>query len=123
MIRLTKKMSNDRKNLGAGGEQQAAAFLLAKRYQIIDQNIRFDFGEIDILAKDPDGTIVVVEVKTKISDDITEPHEAVNAAKQKKLLRLARAIEAEYPESPIRIDVISIVEDKIEHIKNAVWVK
>ena len=97
--------------------------MLAKRYQIIDQNIRFDFGEIDILAKDPDGTIVVVEVKTKISDDITEPHEAVNAAKQKKLLRLARAIEAEYPESPIRIDVISIVEDKIEHIKNAVWVK
>ena len=116
-------MTNDRKNLGAGGEQQAAAFLLAKKYKIIDQNVRFDFGEIDILAKDPDGTIVVVEVKTKISDDITEPHEAVNAAKQRKLLRLARIIEAQYPDDPIRIDVISIVEDKIEHIINAVWVK
>lgn len=115
-------MTNDRKNLGAGGEQQAAAFLLAKNYQIIDQNISFGFGEIDILAKDVDGTIVVVEVKTKISDDITEPHEAVGVSKQRTLLRLARAIEAQYPKSPIRIDVISIVEDKIEHIENAVWV-
>lgn len=115
-------MSKDRKHLGSTGENKAVSFLISHGLKILDQNIRFDFGEIDILAKDMDGAVVVVEVKTKISDDITEPHEAVNAAKQKKLLRLARAIEAQYPESPIRIDVISIVEDKIEHIENAVWV-
>lgn len=116
-------MLNDRKNLGSTGENQAVNFLTTHRYKIIDQNIRFDFGEIDILAQDPDKTIVLVEVKTKISDDITEPHEAVGASKQRTLLRLARAIEAQYPDRPIRIDVISIVEDKIEHIVNAVWVR
>lgn len=116
-------MTRERKQLGQKGEQQAAAFLVSRGYKILGQNIRYDFGEIDILAQDKDQTVVVVEVKAKISDDICEPHEAVNTSKQHKLLRLARTVEALYPDHPIRIDVISIVEDQIEHIKNAVWIK
>lgn len=116
-------MNNERKNLGFGGERAAALFLVKKGYKIIDQNLNFGFGEIDILAEDKDKTVVLVEVKTKISDDITEPHEAVNPAKQRKLLRLAQVIEEQYSDHSIRIDVISIVDNKIEHIKNAVWQK
>lgn len=116
-------MTKKRKQLGSTGENQAAAFLTNHSYKILDQNLRFDFGEIDILAEAPDKTIVVVEVKTKISDDITEPHEAVTDHKKRQLLRLARAIEATFPDRSIRIDVISIVGDKIEQIENAIWVK
>lgn len=116
-------MPKDRQNLGSQGERQAALFLKEKGYKILDQNLRFKFGEIDLLAEDKDKTVVIVEVKTKLSDDITEPHEAVNLAKQRKLLYLARVIEEQYPSQPIRIDVISIVEDKLEHIENAVWKK
>lgn len=114
-------MTKERKQIGSKGESRAITFLVDHNYKILDQNLRFSFGEIDILAEDQDGAIVIVEVKTKISDDITEPYEAVTEHKKHRLLRLARAIEASYSDRPIRIDVISIVEDKIEHIENAVW--
>lgn len=114
-------MSLKRKKLGQSGEQQAALFLTRLGYCILKRNLCLPFGEIDILAKAPDSTIVVVEVKTKLSDDITEPHQSVTFAKQKKLIMLAKAMEVNYPNSPIRIDVISIKGEEVEHIENAVW--
>lgn len=116
-------MSQERKQLGQKGEQQAALFLKQQGYKIIKQNLSFKFGEIDILAQDKDGTIVIVEVKTKVTDKISQPHESVTVAKQRKLLMLARIIEEQYLNSPIRIDVVSIKEGEIEHIKNAIWRK
>ena len=116
-------MSKERKELGREGEQQAALFLKKQGYKIIEQNLKLKIGEIDLLAKDIDGTIVIVEVKTKRDESISEPHESVTIAKQRKLLMLARIIEEFYPRNPIRIDVISITDLKIEHLKNAIWKK
>jgi putative endonuclease len=49
---------------GALGEQIAAKFLKKKGYRIIEQNHREKWGELDIIAKSPDKTLVFVEVKT-----------------------------------------------------------
>ncbi len=111
-----------RKQLGASGEDLAEKFLRRKNYKILSRNIRLKFGEIDILAQNKDD-IVLVEVKTKTSDDFGKPYEEVDYFKKKKLSQLARAISQKYPDKNIRIDVISIQMNEppeIEHLENAV---
>ncbi|HXF44217.1 MAG TPA: YraN family protein [Candidatus Paceibacterota bacterium] len=50
--------------LGAWGEDRACEYLVENDYRIIDRNFRKAWGEIDIVAKYKDGTLVFVEVKT-----------------------------------------------------------
>ncbi|TSC96418.1 MAG: putative endonuclease [Candidatus Berkelbacteria bacterium Licking1014_2] len=112
-------MGDARKILGFRGEKRAVQFLVRKNYQILDQNLRLKFGEIDILAADGDD-IVIVEVKTKTGDEMGNPLEQIDKKKRKKLLLLAREIYRLYPDRNIRIDAIGIEDNKIDHIKNAV---
>lgn len=57
--KTTKKVS-----IGDIGEEIACGYLVEIGYRIIERNKRFDFGEIDIVAKSQDKTLVFVEVKT-----------------------------------------------------------
>ncbi|MFA7253714.1 MAG: YraN family protein [Patescibacteria group bacterium] len=108
---------------GNKGEEIAAKYLEQKGYKIIDRNVNFEFGEIDILAQ-LSKTIVIVEVKTVRGSGFGLAQDLVRFAKQNKLRLLARAVEQQYPKSPIRIDVIgvdmSLGQPEIEHIESAV---
>lgn len=116
-------MTFQRKQLGASGEDLAEEYLVDKGYKILQRNLRLKVGEIDILVQNGK-TIVIVEVKTKKFIRQGLPEEQVDYFKQKKLCLLARAICQQYPNQPIRIDVIAIdetdFEPKINHIVNAV---
>jgi putative endonuclease len=111
------------KNTGNIGEDLAVKYLVGKGYKIVDRNINFSFGEIDILASYKE-TIVIVEVKTVRGSGFGLAQELVRFAKQNKLRLLARGIEQKYPSRTIRIDVVgvdmSMDEPKIEHIESAV---
>ena len=77
-------------SLGRRGERVAARTLKRRGYFIREQNWRCDFGEIDIIAQER-RTLVFIEVKTRraeIASDFT-PVDAVGAAKQRRLKRLA----------------------------------
>ena len=75
--------------LGRRGEMIAWQELVRRGYQILEKNYRCALGEIDIVAQ-KNKTLVFVEVKTRSQDDFYGiPEEAVHAAKQRKLLRLA----------------------------------
>jgi len=50
--------------LGAWGEKRACGYLVQKHFQIVERNIRKPWGELDIVAKSPDRTLVFIEVKT-----------------------------------------------------------
>ncbi len=50
--------------LGKLGEDLACGYLVDKGYKIIERNFRKPWGELDIIAKSPDKTLVFVEVKT-----------------------------------------------------------
>ncbi|MDO8444115.1 MAG: YraN family protein [bacterium] len=108
---------------GGEGEEIAALYLEQKGYKIIDRNVEFPFGEIDILARTRK-IIVIVEVKTVRGGGFGEAVDLVRFAKQKKLKLLARAIEQQYPDKTIRIDVVGVdltcSEPKIEHLESAV---
>ena len=105
---------------GNRGEDQAVEYLEEKGYKILERNITYPFGEIDILAETPSKSIVIVEVKTVSGSGWGSAHDLVRHKKQEKLKLLALAIEKEYSGCNIRIDVIGIDGNKIEHIENAV---
>jgi len=120
MTNQLKKTTNksSRQEIGAAGERRAAAFLMQNEHTIIGCNLRFGrLGEIDILSRAPDGTLVVVEVKTR-TGDFTNPAANITATKQQHLRRLARVVASQYPKSNVRIDVIEVLPDQINHIED-----
>ena len=77
------KMIN-KKKLGNFGEKIATQYLGNKGYKIEKTNYYCKFGEIDIIARDRDGTYVFVEVKTRRNTLYGRPSEYVDYKKQNK---------------------------------------
>lgn len=119
-------MSADSRQVGDEGEEAAAAYLRHRGYSIRGRNIRFPYGEIDILAEDPDGCLVVVEVKTQRSLAYKDPLLQVNPHKARTLWRLAQTVTLRYPSEDVRIDIVSVYqpssfeECRITHYPNAI---
>ena len=114
-------------SVGRRGERLAARWLKRHGYQILAVNLRYRFGEVDLLVQAPDRrTIVFVEVKSATPP--TESHLAsrpagdapphrhwlpemrVNARKQRQLTVLAGYMTRRYgfTNRPIRFDVIGV---------------
>jgi len=64
--------------------------------------------------------LVIIEVKTKSSGVFGLASDMITLKKKRKLLQLAKALWQKYPKHNIRIDVVAIDEDKIDHIISAV---
>lgn len=125
-------MSNPAQELGKWGEKLAADFLIKLGYAIIARNVRTPYGEIDLIAQQPDEsnpdgtTIVFVEVKTRRSQSYGFPEESITASKQEHLISAALHYLQEHPEfdQDWRIDVIAIeryenLDPIIHHFENA----
>ncbi|GHD11905.1 YraN family protein [Zhihengliuella salsuginis] len=95
--------------LGARGEELAARYLTANGYEILERNWRCRDGEIDIVASRR-GVHVVVEVKTRTSDDYGHAAEAVTERKRRRLFGLAWqwSRSAGIPVRRLQVDVIAI---------------
>ena len=63
--------------LGRYGEDLAAKYLAAHGYDVIERNVRYRFGEVDIIAK-KENMLIVVEVKTRRTQTYGMPCEAVH---------------------------------------------
>ncbi len=109
---------------GKEGEKIAAAYLKKNGYRIIDINFRCPLGEVDIVARE-DKEIVFVEVKTRKSNKLGYPEQAVGIRKQKKMSQLALWYLQEKNISDVaaRFDVLAITlfpeGNDIKLIKNA----
>jgi putative endonuclease len=115
-----------RRHLGAFGERVAAAHLEAKGYRIRARNFRCREGEIDIVAEDGD-CLVFVEVRTRRGDAFGTPAESVTAAKERRLLTVAKAYLQEHSDVPAnqRIDVVGVELSRgrllaVQHIEGAI---
>jgi putative endonuclease len=102
-------MKDSRKQLGAAGEDLAAAALIKQGYQILERNYLAPIGEIDLVARQGK-TLVIVEVKTRRSTRFGSPQEAVSRAKQAKLQHLAEYYlqQKGLLETPVRFDVVAV---------------
>jgi putative endonuclease len=76
------------RELGALGESLVADDLTAQGWQVIDRNVRFPSGELDLIALEGT-TLVFCEVKTRRSLLTGTPQEAVTPNKLVRLRRLA----------------------------------
>lgn len=108
--------------LGRQGENLACVYLGRKGYKIIEKNFRKKWGEIDIIAKAPDRTLVFVEVKTMIfseasADELLSenllPEDQLTREKFLKLSRTAAGYAASRPDlindkAGWQIDLIAI---------------
>lgn len=97
---------------GNRGEDLAAEYLIAKGHTIIDRQHRKPWGELDIVAKAGDGTLVFVEVKAMgAGGGAFTPEGNMTAAKVMKTKRAALAYANANPKLSgrgWRIDVIAI---------------
>lgn len=111
--------------LGKKGETIAIAYLRERGYEILHTNWRYQKSEIDIIAREAQ-ELVVVEVKTRSSDNVERPKEAVTPSKQKRIVKAADAyIQENKIDLECRFDIVSIIikegETEVEHIKDAFY--
>ncbi len=114
-------MSLLKKMLGKEGEDRAAEFLKKCGYRILERNYSTSHGEIDLIALDRD-EVVFVEVKTRTSDAYGAPELAVNAQKQRRMIRAALGYikYKKLHQVPCRFDVVAIsAGQEVELIRNA----
>ena len=100
----------DRAETGRRGEAAAARFYEKQGAALITHNYHTRMGEIDLILREPDGTIVLCEVKTRSPDPLASPAEAVTLAKQRKLIRAAKYYLQQTGQShePARFDVAEV---------------
>ncbi len=109
---------------GKEGEKIAAAYLKKNGYRIIETNFRCAIGEIDIIAREKD-ELVFLEVKTRRSEDLGFPEQAVGIKKQKKMSQLALWYlqYKNIKNTNSRFDVLAVIMlpsgNEIKLIKNA----
>lgn len=117
---LATKKPRYKQVLGKRGEAFAARYLRERGAEIIAANVSYRVGEIDLIAREADGTIVFVEVKTRA----TASFGVAEAVTPQKLARLRKAA-AQWldgkPLSSVRFDVITLLERgqgfALEHFK------
>jgi len=99
--------------LGMSGEELACAELQRRGYAILERRYRTRAGEIDIVARDG-GTVVFVEVKTRMGSAFGGAAVAVTGWKQRRVAHLALDYLSRHGlhACPCRFDVVAIdVED------------
>lgn len=109
-------METRKQIVGQLGEKIAKNYLIKKGYQIIDQNYRQTWGEIDIIAK-KDKTWFFVEVKTMIkfgdSEQNLTPEDQMTQSKIKKLNRtILGYLNHFHIDEEWQLDLIAIEIDK-----------
>lgn len=106
-----KKRERDPRKVESGrsGESLATLLLEENSLLILDRNVRYRDGELDIIALDG-ATLVFVEVKWRRNDDRGSPAEAVTPRKRQRVLRAARRWLAANPRpgAAVRFDVVAI---------------
>lgn len=116
----------DHNHTGSTGEELACAYLQAHGLEILERNWRHGRHELDIIAR-TGRELVVVEVKTRSSDQFGQPEEAVKKGKRGRMIKAANAyLGSTASDLAVRFDIVSIVlhtsgKHYIHHIPDAFY--
>lgn len=112
--------------VGREGEERALRHLLAQGLRLVQRNYRVargpaaPGGEIDLILREGDGTLVFVEVRLR--GDVRHGGAAgtISRAKQRRIVHAARHFLLRWPElPPCRFDVVAIDGGHIEWLQGA----
>jgi putative endonuclease len=82
-------VADERRSIGQAAEDAAAAWLARAGFAVLERNVRFPEGEIDLVCRDGDA-IVFVEVKCRRAHWGEGPGDAVSWDKRRRLVGLAQ---------------------------------
>ena len=113
--------------IGRRGEDIAHRYLQAKGYSVVHRNYKTPGAkaEADLVAWDGD-TLVIIEVKTRTSEQYGPPERNINRVKELKVITAGEhyARRVDVPQERLRFDAISIVllgeTIKVEHFPGSI---
>ena len=111
---------------GDAGEARALAHLLGQGLALVQRNYRVargphaHGGEVDLILRERDGTLVFVVVRARASPSHGGAAASVGAAKQRSLVFAAQHfLRTLRTAPPCRFDVVAIDGDRIEWLRAA----
>jgi putative endonuclease len=111
---------------GDAAEARALAWLQARGLTLVQRNYRLARGpharggEIDLILREPDGTLVFLEVRARSGSAHGGAAASVTAAKQQRLRRAAQHYLMRFETlPPCRLDVLAIDGERIEWLRGA----
>lgn len=102
-------------------EDLALAFLKRRGMRLVARNVRSRFGEIDLVMREPDGTLVFVEVRSRGSPAFGGALASVTARKQRRIAHAAAGFLSRSPSSisACRFDVVVFEMGRLEWVRAA----
>jgi len=111
------------KQAGDAAEERALAHLADSGLRLLARNYRTPGrggGEIDLVMREPGGTVVFVEVRKRSRSDFGGAAASVSHAKQRRIVFAARHFLLRLGSPPpCRFDVVSIDPDGVAWLKAA----
>lgn len=114
------------RTLGEAGEDRALAWLQAAGLVLLERNYRLAAGpraragEVDLIMRERDGTVVFVEVRRRTHRRHGGAAASVTASKQQRVVLAARHYLLRWASPPpCRFDVVAIDGDDIAWLKGA----
>ena len=111
------------KKRGDAAEDDALDYLQNAGLRLVTRNYRTagrGGGEIDLIMRDRDGTLVFVEVRARAGSAHGGAAASVGRGKQKRVIRAALTYLLSYTQlPPCRFDVVAIDGDSIEWLQAA----
>jgi putative endonuclease len=103
------------KALGDSGEQRALDYLNARGLLLLARNFKTPGrggGEVDLIMRSPDGTLVFVEVRQRKSAQFGGAAASIGVAKQRRIVFAAQHFISRLSRTPpCRFDVVTVQGD------------
>lgn len=115
--------------IGNQGEDLAQEYLYREGFNLLHRNWRNGRYELDLVAE-KNGTLHIIEVKTRVAGNLTSPEEAYTRAKFRSLCKAADYYIRLYKiETDVQFDLIAIEYDEsgaediryIPQVMSPVW--
>jgi putative endonuclease len=114
------------KSVGDAGEARALAHLAGHGLTVVRRNYRVAAGprarggEVDLILRERDGTLVFVEVRARASARHGGAAASITPSKRRKLIYAARHFLMSLASPPpCRFDVVAIDGDRLEWLRGA----
>ncbi|MBY4899025.1 YraN family protein [Cupriavidus sp. AU9028] len=105
---------------GEQAENRALAYLQRQGLALVVRNYRCKGGELDLVMRAPDGTLVFVEVRARSSDRFGGAAASITASKRQRILQAANHYLATLDRPPrCRLDVVAIGPGGLQWLPDA----
>jgi putative endonuclease len=118
-LKTTKARGDEAEALALAHLQRAGLALLARNYRVA-AGPRARGGEIDLVMRDRDGTLVFVEVRSRGARSRGSAAASISTSKRRSLVFAAQRYLQRWPSPPpCRFDVVAIDDGRLEWLRAA----